>query len=69
MYLKLEAKIKAANAEEAKILEVLKEEPLVIDDIIGRSGLSAPIVTATLMVMELDKKVRDLGNGKFVVYS
>lgn len=73
--------IKASNPAEEKILEVLTGlpsttldkskvvlgEPMTMDDIIRRSGLDAAQAAATLMVMELNKKVKNIG-GKFVLY-
>ncbi len=69
MFLESEMEITGDNPEEKKILSVLLEEPLSPDEIIRRSKLEASVATATLMIMELNKKVRNLGNGKFVVYS
>ncbi len=63
------AVIAASNPQEAKILEILQEEPMTPDQIIRSSGFDTATVAATLMVMEVEKKVRNLGNGKFVVYS
>ncbi len=62
-------RIVASNEREEAILRVLAKEPLVSDEIIRQSGLDASVAMATLMVMELKKKIRNLGNGKFVVYS
>ena len=62
-------KIQASNPNEEAILKLLEEEPLTMDAIIRESGLAVPLAASTLMVMELEKKVRNLGNGKFVVYS
>lgn len=59
----------ASSPEEQAILTVLAEAPLTLDEIIRSSKLDTAVATATLMVLELDKKVRNLGNGKFVVYS
>ena len=61
--------ISASNPYEAKILEVLREAPLTMDEIIRASGLTTSTAGATVMIMEVEKKVRNLGNGKFVVYS
>ena len=62
-------KIQASNPKEASILKALADEALSMDDIIRTSGLDTPTATATMMIMEMEKKVRNLGNGKFVVYS
>jgi DNA processing protein len=61
-------KIIAETPEEEKILAVLTNEPMTADDIIRKTGLSAPQANATLMIMELGKKVKNLGGGKFVLY-
>ncbi len=65
---KVERKIQADNEFEEKILAVLSSEPVGIDDIIRQTGLAAHEANATLMVMELKKKIKNLG-GKFVLYS
>ena len=69
IYLPQQQEIKAANPAEAKILAALAGDPLSMDQIIRTSGLEASVATAALMVMEVNKKVRNLGNGKFVLYS
>ncbi len=69
MFLVRDEEIKADNPSEAVILKALGEEPITPDEIIRRSGLDTSTATATLMIMELNRKVRNLGNGKFVVYS
>lgn len=75
-------KVKADNPVEEKILAVLSGlpsttldsskvvlgEPMTMDDIIRRSGLDAAQAAATLMVMELNRKIKNLG-GRFVLYS
>lgn len=69
IYLKDEKpRIRADNEIEAKILTVLNSEPMTPDDIIKKTGLAAPQVNATLMIMELGKKIKNLGGGKFVLY-
>lgn len=61
--------IKASNPNEASIMKALGSEALTVDEIIRASKLDTAAVAATLMVMEMEKKVRNLGNGKYVVYS
>ena len=61
-------KTKADNPTEEKILAELSSESLAIDDIIRQTGLPAHEINATLTVMELKKKIKNL-NGKFVLYS
>lgn len=59
--------IKADNPTEEKILSVINDDPMTMDDIIRRSGLDAAQAAATLMVMELNRKIKNLG-GRFVLY-
>jgi len=67
MYLKKEKKeIKADNEFEAQILAVLSGEPMTPDEIIRKTGLSPAQNNATLMMMELNRKVKNL-NGRFVL--
>lgn len=61
-------KIKGDNPVEERILAMLSSEPIGIDDIIRQTGLAAHEANATLMVMELKKKVKNL-SGRFVLYS
>jgi len=65
---KTKFKIAADNPEEEKVLAVLTSEPMTADDIIRKTGMAAPQVNATLMIMEIGKKIKNLGGGKFVVY-
>ena len=55
---KVERKIQADNEFEEKILAVLSSEPVGIDDIIRQTGLAAHEANATLMVMELKRKLK-----------
>jgi DNA processing protein len=53
--------------EEAKILEALSpSEPKSIEEIIGKTGLSAQAASSVLMVLELKKLVRQLTGKRFV---
>lgn len=61
--------IQASNAHEKAVLAALGSDAFTMDEIIRESGLDASVVSSTMMIMELEKKVRNLGNGKFVVYS
>ena len=61
--------IKADNEIEARILVALGTASMSPDGIIRATGLEASEANAALIVMELNKKVRNLGNGKYVVYS
>lgn len=58
--------IHAANELEEKILAVLTDEPMTANDIIRLTEIDAPQANATLMIMGLNKKIKDLGNGRFV---
>jgi len=69
IYLATQQKIVGDSPQETAILKLLEEKPLVMDEIIRQSGLDTSIAQSTLMIMELNKKVRNLGNGKFVIYS
>ncbi|MEK7151382.1 MAG: DNA-processing protein DprA [Patescibacteria group bacterium] len=64
---KIKVKIKADNPAEEKILAVLSSEAIGIDDIIRQTELAAHEANAALTLMELKKKVKNLG-GKFVLY-
>jgi len=65
---KSKVKIVAESPEEEKILAALTEKPMTADDIIRKTGLAVSQVNVTLMIMELGKKIKNLGGGKFVVY-
>lgn len=56
------SQIKGDNDEENKILELLKNEDLTVDDIIRRSGFSASLVGSLLSLMELKGYIKNLGN-------
>lgn len=55
------------NEEEQKILGLLSREPLHVDQITKVSGLSASAVAATLIIMEMKGKVRNLGANQYVL--
>lgn len=63
---KVEYKIKADNEIEEKILAVLSGEPITADDIIRQTGLVASEINVALTMMELKRKVKNLG-GKFML--
>lgn len=56
----------AENSEEQKILGVLSGEPLHFDQIAKTAELSAAVVAATLTIMEMKGKVRNLGGNQYV---
>jgi DNA processing protein len=65
---KMKKIIRGESPEEEKILTALAGGPATADDIIRKTGLGAPQVNATLMIMEIGKKIKNLGGGKFVLY-
>ena len=65
---RLEAReIIAENSEEQKILDILSAEPLHFDQIAKIAQLSVSLVAATLTIMEMKGKVRNLGGNQYVV--
>lgn len=58
--------VRGDNEIENKILSILTNEPLTVDDIIRRTGMSVSEINATLMIMELKKKIKNL-NGRFIL--
>ncbi len=52
---------------EAKLLEHLSREPAHVDHLTKQSGLSSPEVNATLTMMEMKGKVRNVGNMNYVL--
>ncbi len=55
------------NEEETAILKLLTREPIHIDSIVKTAGLSASAVAATLTIMEMKGKVRNLGANQYVL--
>ena len=62
------SRIKGANEFEDQILAVLGDQPITASEIVRTTGMEPPQVNSTLMIMELNKKIKDVGNGKFVSY-
>ena len=60
----IKKEIKPANQEEKIILEILTLEPLHIDEIIKQSKLDAPVISSTLIIMEMTGKIKNLGGGQ-----
>ena len=56
------------NKEEQLISDALKEGSLSIDKIIEKTKLKAPIVAATLALMEISGKIRSLGGSTYAIY-
>ncbi len=59
--------ISHSNEEEKLILEMLKIEPLYIDKIIEKTNLSASKTAATLAILEIDGKVKNLGGNIYAI--
>ena len=57
------------TAEESRILEILKEGGLYIDEIIKRTGLNPANVSSALAIMEIRGKVRNLGGNIYAISS
>lgn len=55
------------NEEENLILDALKEEALDIDKIIERTNLSAATVASTLAILEIKRKVKNLGGNIYAI--
>ncbi|HMB26041.1 MAG TPA: DNA-processing protein DprA, partial [Patescibacteria group bacterium] len=55
------------SAEEATILKHLENEPLHINEIIKRSGLTAKEVNSCLIVLEMKGLVKDTGNNNYMI--
>jgi DNA processing protein len=56
-----------ASPAEAKILPHLSREPIHVDALTKLSSLDSPTVNATLTIMEMTGKVRNLGNMMYVL--
>lgn len=54
------------NEEEQKILGVLSRQPLHFDQITKIVGLSTSVLAATLTIMEMKGKIRNLGANQYV---
>jgi len=55
------------SPQENAILAVLSQEPRHIDEITKASNLASTQISATLTIMEMKGKVRNLGNMMYVV--
>lgn len=55
------------SPQEAKLLAQLTREPTHIDKLIKQSDMSSPDVNATLTMMEMKGKVKNLGNMMYVL--
>lgn len=63
---RMKKEIRPENETEAAILALLTVESLTSDDIIRKTGLESPKITAALAMMELNRKVKNIGN-KFIL--
>ncbi len=63
----LEQNVGGDNEEENLILGTLKEGALDIDKIIEKTKLPASKIAATLVVLEIKNKVRNLGGNTFAI--
>ncbi|MEK9180746.1 MAG: DNA-protecting protein DprA, partial [Patescibacteria group bacterium] len=64
----LEARAVIADTpEEGKLLKLLSKEPVHINKLIKESGLAAGDVSATLTMMEIKGKVKNLGAMQYVI--
>ncbi len=61
--------ITGENKEENLILSTLKEEALHIDKIIEKTKLSAATVAATIAILEIKNKVKNLGGNIYAISS
>jgi len=52
---------------EAKLLEFLSREPIHVDQLVKKSELDSPAVNATLTLMEMKGKVKNLGGMNYVL--
>jgi len=60
-------KITADSVEEAKILKFLNHEPKHIDELLKETKLDAAVINATLSIMEIRNKVKNVGGGNYVM--
>lgn len=54
------------NPVEIKILEIVKKEPILVNEIIKTSGLEAGEVTSALTFLEMKGRVRNLGGQQYI---
>lgn len=60
-------KVKGTTEEENLILGILKQEPLYLDKIIEKTGLTASTVAGTLAILEIKGSVRNLGGNTYAI--
>ena len=55
------------NKEEANILALLSDEPVHIDKIVTQAKMDTATVNATIVLMEMKGKIRNLGGMNYVI--
>lgn len=58
-------KIAPDNNGESKIIEILKYEPLYLDELVRISGEKTSVISARLTIMEMKGLVKNLGKGRY----
>lgn len=56
----------ALDGGERVVFEAIGDDETVMDEIVERSGLPTPVVSSTLLALEMKKLVRRLAGGRFV---
>jgi len=67
LILEKKKEIKPESKEEEILLKYLSKEPIHIDELIEKSGLNPAKVLSTLSLMEIKEKVKNLGQGKYIL--
>lgn len=62
-------KIIASNPIEEKILQLLSREPIHVDVIIKHSGISSQDISSTLILMEIQGKIKNTGGMMYILIS
>lgn len=65
-YAQMSLPIESLNEQEQAIVSLLSLEPVQVDDIIERSGISAPMVSGTLTVLEMKGVVKRVPGNAYV---
>jgi len=58
-----------ADEEYVKLLDALGHDPVHIDELVGRSGLTIDQVSSMLLILELEGKIEKLSGGRYSVLS
>ena len=67
LFLEKKKEIKPETKEEEILLKYLSKEPIHIDKLIEKSGLAPAKVSATLSMMEIKEKVKNIGGGNYII--